>query len=1267
MLAQLSSKSNSVALFRRQGGAHNEAWAPVKPAPAASAGEALKVPVEGGAAHAPFTVAGTGATPTVRAQILTVTSAGLWIDGERGDTQASTTLFFKPEGEEGAQGQILASWCVAQGPQACTYTLQAPLPKGPSRSFAWPDASSPQGFGQRVITGMGEGVSLRLEGSSFARVLALGGSAAPDDVGGSFGAAFSTPQEGWLGNESLPVHLTLHPAPDRLAPYPVPFRHALAAIAPQPGVPVGALSSQAVAVGDQGEVARYTPGEGWLPESLFEAGGRIARPRLRSVAWPTPSRVYAVGEFGQGTFAPMWLWRAETGLWEPDAATPPNFRGNLLGVAFEPGNPSRGYAVGQQGVLLRYGKTWTQEPTCGEAGAPAAPNCVPAEVAGASFTSVAFAGSQAIVAYRQFHPQTGGKAASYTGGLLVNGGAGWSVDTAAASVLGASIPWAVAGLADGGAAVSATERGFAGGAPLILERNATGAPWTPTAAPYPNSEAPGSLALFREAGQLRAIGSGGVPDTVGIEEVAQPPAGFPPALIKPYPLETGYVIRQTAAGWSDEEHDRNEVLQPPADYAHYDTVYQGDPTSAVLVDPTGAQGWAVGGAVDPNQPQRDTSDISRYPADGVPPPGVSTAPVPVSSGEATFAIGGGSQCAAPCADRAGAYIGPDVWLSSALALAARTPAVRAFFYTGPRLTTGATNGPPTGEAALGIPFGRELSRYAAIMSSSAIPAYAVASSTELAGEEGECTFETAFSGFPAPFGEAPASPGLLALSRSSEPSCASAPQAYYSMESKGPAGSVRVIVLDDGQGGDVHAGQLAWLTEELASAKRAARPAIVVANSNLSAQIANGDGEARSLALALIEGGASAYFYDSPEENVDLKLQVPGERQPPIPAFGSGTLGYIQQVSSEQPGFHGHSGFLLAQVDVAARNPATNVAPVAAKLIPNVGELALEAKDGLLLRRSGAALFEALARRPRSGGLASGTSATDESARYIPIPANCVGAACASAVLPSYTFSSSNPEIGEFVEPNIPAGGDAARAVLIGENGRPIPDSQSGLFCAYNAGSTVVTISAGGLSASLTVTVQAGSVRRPCGTAPLKGIPAKSPAFAAPVPPSTPAAASPSTSPTPLPLPPPPLPLATPPAVPSAARAPSPPATPILLPAGIPVPLPVIVPPPLPPAAEPTPPSGTSAVTSPANAPEREEEEEGATESVSNQALAYHNTEHEPAPAFIIGLLVLAALAGVGARRRPRRSARELRVAPATISSMRTERRLSSASRRRSW
>jgi hypothetical protein len=102
--------------------------------------------------------------------------------------------------------------------------------------------------------------------------------------------------------------------------------------------------------------------------------------------------------------------------------------------------------------------------------------------------------------------------------------------------------------------------------------------------------------------------------------------------------------------------------------------------------------------------------------------------------------------------------------------------------------------------------------------------------------------------------------------------------------------------------------------------------------------------------------------------------------------------------------------------------------------------------------------------------------------------------------------------------------------------------------------------------------------------------------------------------------------------------------------------VPGFVPPPVPQPARPTPPSGTSAV----EAVEREEEEESATESVSNQAVAYRAPEHEPAPAYILGVIVLAALAGASIRGRPGRRGRELRIAPATISGTRSQRQMSS-------
>jgi hypothetical protein len=402
-------------------------------------------------------------------------------------------------------------------------------------------------------------------------------------------------------------------------------------------------------------------------------------------------------------------------------------------------------------------------------------------------------------------------------------------------------------------------------------------------------------------------------------------------------------------------------------------------------------------------------------------------------------------------------------------------------------------------------------------------------------------------------------------------------------------------------------------------------------------------------ALVNPAASASAYFFEAPEHNVTEKL--PGSS---IPAFGSGTLGYVNFLPEQSGAFTGASGFLLGEVEFAQYNASTNVAPVTASLIPNIGELALEAKSGTLLKRSQAALFAGLARRPRAGNVSGPGEVKPETDPYIPIPAECVGTACANGLFPKYKFTSSRPDFGNFVKQNLAL---EPGAVLLDANGEPIPDEESGLFCAYNAGTTIVTISAGGLSASLPVTIQAGSVRRPCGTQPLKELPASASGGAAlppsPAPSPTPAGTAPSSAPPPL------VPLPPAPGLPP-AHAPAPPAPAPFLPAASPATaLLAVVPPPLPTPARPTPPSGTSAVTSPVEAPEKEEKEEEATESVGNNAALYRPAEHEAPPLYLLSILVLAAVAGATVRRRPRHGRRDVRVAPATVNAARWQHRAS--------
>ena len=155
---------------------------------------------------------------------------------------------------------------------------------------------------------------------------------------------------------------------------------------------------------------------------------------------------------------------------------------------------------------------------------------------------------------------------------------------------------------------------------------------------------------------------------------------------------------------------------------------------------------------------------------------------------------------------------------------------------------------------------------------------------------------------------------------------------------------------------------------------------------------------AAEAAETIVDGHASAYFYDAPEANIEVPLANSA-----TPAFGSGTLGYGSAVNARRREFLGASGFLLVHVDVGARR-ADNRAPVSARLIPNVGELALEGEQGTLLRRSQVASFGGLARRPRAGGRSSRGINVNEANLYIPIPENCVGSLCAHRIAPEYAI-----------------------------------------------------------------------------------------------------------------------------------------------------------------------------------------------------------------------------------------------------------------------
>src|SRR5262249_37359762 len=165
-------------------------------------------------------------------------------------------------------------------------------------------------------------------------------------------------------------------------------------------------------------------------------------------------------------------------------------------------------------------------------------------------------------------------------------------------------------------------------------------------------------------------------------------------------------------------------------------------------------------------------------------------------------------------------------------------------------------------------------------------------------------------------------------------------------------------------------------------------------------------------------------------------------------------------------------------------DPKTNRVPVTVRLIPNISGLALDARDGTLLLRSQVALFDALARRPPGGTGQRGVGSRVGPDPYIAIPGTPCSFQCAARVDPEFTFTSSHPDIANFVRHD--PSSQNPRAVFLNSNGKTVADSGSGLLCAYNQGTTTITVATGGLSFSELLTVRGGQVRQPCGTVPLQ-------------------------------------------------------------------------------------------------------------------------------------------------------------------------------------
>jgi hypothetical protein len=1258
-------KLNRLALFRRMASSDPSGytWRQVQIAdpsgllgtPTGGAGQTIAAPLD------------------AQAQMLTATSSGLWIDFQAkvGEAESQVSELAIPAEPGSATGtppaaRAVGTWCFHPSPgatgTACEQTLAQGLPNQ-YRSFAWP-GGTPEDPGTRIITGFPRRGMLELTGGSFSYVSNVPAGTVEGAVPG--GAAFISPQQGWIADgadrgasgaeyaegsdgagQSQVIELTTDPRGDQLQEESVPFRHPLLALAQAPGTTPGDSSAEAVAVGVAGQIGHYVPGEGWISESLYNSAGEAQTEHtLRGVAWPEPDHIYAVGDNGT-----MWLWRAETGLWEPDPAKPFNFIGNLTAIAFCAGRPELGYAVGKQGVLLKYGKSWEQIST-GEA--QKLEQELHVEMQDLDFTSITFAGEEALATYRLVQGE------GEVGGILVDergsveeGGSGWHVEHNLPQI-GASVLSKIAGLPDGGVVA-------AGPAEVIERDGAPGSTWRFSSEPPPLAKNVSALAAYREAGgAVRAVISVDLDQLLNPNDDTPPPFRFsswglldapppsgpdqPPFFVEPDPLpDSGYLLKETADGWVDLEH----AALPAVTGSVVDQPLRPDPVLALLVNQSGTAGLAVGGQTGDYEAAAhlartnafaQTGAAMRFPAAAASANGSTPTALVSAQGQTSFVVGGQAACLSVCLADEG--FGPEAWLTQALHTASRIDEdsagrLRAFLYTG---SIGGVD---------------DLKQKLGEDPEPLLPVYASGASSTCPEAQLYCRYQL------------PGSPS---------------------------SGPVTVIMLSYA-GGALETGEPEKLKAWLEEARSEQIPAIVVGNAALGFKLpetlsiyspeVQEATDAAAVAEILKQGEASAYFFDYPGNNV--VTHIPGSE---IPAYGSGTIGYVSPPVYNQDDLLGSSGFLLASVDPSRRGPSCpagstpntcNAAQVTVHIVPNISQLSMNATNGTILHRSQVALFEALARRPPGGIAISEAQSSDRRLLapdpYDQIPFDCQGPNCPYALPTEYTFTSSEPDKGAFVvhepgsaelrqvelgpnklpvldEPRNSRGELTpdgqfernAKGEPINEKGEVVPADQSGIFCAFNATGSrplMVSIATGGLTYSEPITIRAGSVEYPCGTVPLKNPPpAESTQLTGfpnlPLASSNPPQANPQVQ-TLAPQPPP-----TPAA---AAPQPHPHVQPAALPPFIPLAAPAV--------PRPIPPSGTSPVYQSAVAPEDEREEETATSLVGlHEFSAYRPEEHSGStlgPGLLL-LMIVAAGAGTGIHR-GRRSSRQRQLALARANS----------------
>ncbi|MDA0183651.1 hypothetical protein OJ997_25305 [Solirubrobacter phytolaccae] len=892
---------------------------PAVPTPTATAtGTATATSTATATATPTATATGT-ATPTATATATATPAAPvLTLDGRWCDAQP---LCDHPLGFElaaGARGYRSVATAATADAKFGARQISAPVDRGVAASARARDAQRQGGYAALE----GEAFALRdgigEDGSSTTQAIAF----AADGTGFTGGTvAFGAVSRAATGASS--------------ASEPVP---AVEAIVTAAGAPNG--DGRVFAVARTSGALLYAPGRGWS-QSYTPLLESRAPPLV--LVWPRPNLLIAGGSAGS-----LMTTNADPLSFDAvleDRQLPPmrvvNFdalkiEDTVLALACTPSDPLDCIAVGLNGLIVRGdGYNWRVLSLPATAPDPT------------HITGVAFNGRTPLLA------TTDGL---YVGEPSGGGDAYTRDDDLRARMAAAGLPAAVrtvATVAGGGVAVDGR-----------FARDNEAAPWRPTAEPLDLH--PFALAAFRGAdGTVRSIVSATsepvpLPEPVDLDDEQIDEQG--PALLAPPPIDA-VALRETTDGWVDLDRSRFQRS------GGRDLPEMTPNVRAILVDGDGS-GFLLGGVSDTSTRPYNRSGPDAPTLGGLasvrrldrgtlvaPTPAAPSEPaeLPAPAASVRLAVGGHPACLDRCGGAAGQGYGPDAHLSAAItrvrALTAGGAGPAALLIGGGRASLGGEPLDPGGAR-----------RYRQLAEGAGVPTYVLPGPGDVPGGGAEA-FASAFATAAAPqgTGEAPAGVDVASVLQPG-PAVAGAARTTFAFDVKAPAGTVRIVAIDNAAGrleGGPEGPQAQWIRATIEQARVAGFPSVVVGSVPLDNSQRAKPAEDAADQIALLAGRASAYVatagVDDPADEYfggvlsQSVAQAPGAAAR-LTLLQSSTLGYAPsrkftvgpEDEEDETTRQTNAALMMVDVAVGSWDPATGIAPVGVVSEPLLDGLELD-------------------------------------------------------------------------------------------------------------------------------------------------------------------------------------------------------------------------------------------------------------------------------------------------------------------------------------